>query len=534
METTRIVFFGASGLGERTLAEWPDRLGPVSHFVDNDRRTWGQVRGGLPVRSPETLRTEDPDRLFVVVTSVHYDQIAAQLEAFGLVEGEDFASPQQALNHWALSAGAGQEPGAGSTLTALVVPVSWFGLDYRALRDACAERGARCVFAPPARKDRRVELSLTPADYRDRRRGGVPIFAACVYDICVSLGVTIERLDAANPRHWAAITEQMERCAAAIDAAGRVLDRSAADVVVIPQGHTTVAAVHRYLAILRGLRVVALENSLNATKLVWDDLAGVAVNKIQARNHYWRWADLVDPAAADAHVRWYLSSIKTLKQAQHQSPSSEWAGRRRAGRTVLYLANVLTDASVMFNSRVGSQVDAIAATAEWALDHACTFILKLHPRERPGHAPLYEGLTLNALRENRRLWDRLSASGDVVIDADNAYDTYALIRDSDVCVTICSQAGLEALMMGKETVLLGDAYYGGLGFTHEVHGLSQLGPALDQALQPAGRRRDPGAVAKFFYVLDRLYCIDKSESGVAGLLCPSSRRAGASRRDEAA
>jgi hypothetical protein len=376
----------------------------------------------------------------------------------------------------------------------------------------------RCVFAPVPRAERRVELSLQPDGFRTLRHAGVPLFAACVYDVCVSLGVTVERLDAADPVQWTAITDHMERCAASIDLAAHVLNRSTPDAVLIPQGHTTIAAVYRYLAVLRGLRVVAIENSLNGNRLVWDDLAGVAVNKIPARNYFWRWVDLVDPVAAAAHVRWYLSSIKTLKQSQHQSPDTEWSGSRRVGRTILYLANVLTDASVMFNSRVGSQAEAIKATARWALDHGCSFVLKLHPRERPGHCQAYEGLTLRALREDVPFWKRVSDTEDFVIDTDNRFDTYALIRDSDVCVTICSQAGLEALLMGKETVLLGDAYYGGLGFTHEVHDPAQIGQALDASLAPAGRRVDPDRIARFFYILDQIYCIEKSEHGVAGLL----------------
>ena len=105
-----------------------------------------------------------------------------------------------------------------------------------------------------------------------------------------------------------------------------------------------------------------------------------------------------------------------------------------------------------------------------------------------------------------------------VIDMDNRFDTYGLIRRSDICVTVCSQSGLEALMMGKEAVLLGDAYYGGLGFTHDVHQLDQLGPALHAALSPSGRRADPVKVAKFFYIFDQVYCAEKSTSGVADLI----------------
>jgi capsule polysaccharide export protein KpsC/LpsZ len=92
-------------------------------------------------------------------------------------------------------------------------------------------------------------------------------------------------------------------------------------------------------------------------------------------------------------------------------------------------------------------------------------------------------------------------------------------------VTVCSQAGLEALMMGKEAVLLGDAYYGGLGFTHDVQDRTQIGPAIATALSTSGRRLDPDRVARFFYVLDRLYCVEKSERGLRDVLLRTLGRA---------
>lgn len=524
MPSDCIVFFGASELGQRTLAAWPQDCPPVSYFVDNDARKWGRTVAAVPILAPETLRQED--RVFIVVTSVHYDEIAQQLEDMGFVEGEHFSPPQQALHQLPLSPGPEALLETRSDSTAIVAPINWVGwfqLDVQAVLTACAERGTRCILPPRPRRDRRVSLSLERSRFREVRRAGVPLYIASVYDICVTLGVTIERLDPANSAHWNAITDHMERCAAWVEVARRELDRAKPDAVLIPQGHYMVAAIYRYLAILRGLRVVAVENSLNGRRLMWDDISGVAVNKVAVRNHYWRWADLIDAGAAEAHVEWYLSSIKSLKQAQHQSPASAWTGPRRSGRTVLYLANVLTDSSVMFNSRVGSQTEAIKATARWALENDCTFVLKIHPRERPGHDKLFDGLTLNALQEDEAFW-ALTDSADCVIDHDNRYDTYGLIRQADACVTVCSQAGLEALMMGKETVLLGDAYYGGLGFTHEVHDTAGIPSAVKAALDRTPARVDAPRVAAFFYVLDRLYCVEKSAAGLAGLLDPHGER----------
>jgi hypothetical protein len=51
-----------------------------------------------------------------------------------------------------------------------------------------------------------------------------------------------------------------------------------------------------------------------------------------------------------------------------------------------------------------------------------------------------------------------------------------------------------------------------------VHHLDQIGAALHTALTPEGRRAAPSTVAKFFYIFDQLYCIEKSTDGVADLI----------------
>ncbi len=522
--TRTIVFFGASEAARVALQDWPADL-PVSYLVDNDPAKWGRIFEGLAVRSPAALEAEQFGSLFVVVASRWHEEIALQLEGIGLIRGRDFATASEAVRTLR------QLPSTVEPHDAVAMQFEdhWFGIDYDRLRDLCAQRGIRYVPARVPYHSRECSLvAIDRAGYRSIRFHGVPLYDACLLDICVACRVTPDRLDADDPADWSAIVDHLRWAARIVDVARRALDDARPDVVVIPLGYTTLGAAYRYLAILRGIRVLALENSFNNARLVWDDLSGIAVNRIPARNCYWRWMDLVDDDTAASHVRSYLSSVKSGKRDDHRSPSTRWAGPRAGGRTVLFLANVLTDSSVIFNSRVGSSAEAIKATARWALEHDCTFVLKVHPRERPGSPVLrravpfaeysYEGLTMRALREDAAFWDLVSSSDRCVIDHDNRFDTYDLVRQSDVCVTVCSQSGLEALMMGKEAVLLGDTYYGGLGFTHDVHHIDQVGSAVAAALDPARRRADARKIARFFYIFDQLYCVEKSTEGVAGLI----------------
>jgi hypothetical protein len=524
--TRKIVFFGASQAARDALRDWPVDL-PIAYVVDNDRGKWGGTFEGLSVKNPAALDAEPFDTVFIVVASCWFGAIARQLEAMGLIRDRDFSPSGDAVGLLRRGACA-----AISFHDAVVMQVEdhWFGIDYERIRDLCAQGGIRYVAARVPCQDEEIgRVTTDRTGYQSLKYLGVPLYDACLLDLCAACGVTPDHIDPADPSHWSAIVHHLRSAAHIVAVARKALDDVRPDAVVIPSGHTTLGAAYRYLAVLRGIRVLALENSLNDARLVWDDLSGIAVNRIPARNYYWRWADLVDDDEAIAHVAAYLASIKTGKHSDHRSPPTPWTGSPTPGRTVLYLANVLNDSSVIFNSRVGSGADAIKATARWALEHGCTFVLKIHPRERPGsptlHRPLpraeysYEGLTLRALQDDRAFWSMISCSAHCVIDADNRYDTYDLIRRSDVCVTVCSQSGLEAAMMGKETVLLGDAYYGGLGFTHDVQHIDRLGFAIAQALDPARHRVvDPRKIAKFFYIFDQVYCVEKSADGVAALI----------------
>lgn len=75
-KATRVVLFGASGLGEIFLAEFTGSANVVG-FVDNDPRKAGGKLGGVPIFVFDQLASLKPD--FIVVTSQYYEQIINQL-----------------------------------------------------------------------------------------------------------------------------------------------------------------------------------------------------------------------------------------------------------------------------------------------------------------------------------------------------------------------------------------------------------------------------------------------------------------------
>lgn len=82
----KVVVFGT---GKKSDEFWFDRI-PVRYFVDNDQRKWGTLHRGIPVKAPRVLLDEDKDQLLVVIASMYDEEIASQLESYGLREGIHF------------------------------------------------------------------------------------------------------------------------------------------------------------------------------------------------------------------------------------------------------------------------------------------------------------------------------------------------------------------------------------------------------------------------------------------------------------
>jgi 2-polyprenyl-3-methyl-5-hydroxy-6-metoxy-1,4-benzoquinol methylase/predicted SAM-dependent methyltransferase len=116
-------------------------------------------------------------------------------------------------------------------------------------------------------------------------------------------------------------------------------------------------------------------------------------------------------------------------------------------------------------------------------------------------------------------------SGALFVDSENEYDTYQLIDRADLCITINSQAGLEALLKGKELVLCGTAFYGGLGFTHKADDAATLAVCIDRALDAGLARNTSDAARRFFHVYLNHTCCEKTPHAIAELLAGGSRTA---------
>lgn len=79
----KIVVFGAGKMLKHYLRHTDKRFHPV-FVTDNDKRKWGTVIHGCEVRSPEAINEIPKDKQYVIICSIYYREIRAQLEQMGI------------------------------------------------------------------------------------------------------------------------------------------------------------------------------------------------------------------------------------------------------------------------------------------------------------------------------------------------------------------------------------------------------------------------------------------------------------------
>ncbi|MCB2198763.1 TIGR03032 family protein [bacterium] len=85
-QSKKVVAFGAGVTAEKTLHVVQDAF---DYFVDNNEELWGTTFEDRLVFSPEKLREEDPNDLFIVICSTFYEELIVQLEGMGFQPGRN-------------------------------------------------------------------------------------------------------------------------------------------------------------------------------------------------------------------------------------------------------------------------------------------------------------------------------------------------------------------------------------------------------------------------------------------------------------
>ena len=380
----------------------------------------------------------------------------------------------------------------------------WLGLDPKRVTNELHRRGIQSGTYG-------LDVKPSAAATREWRASWNDALKYAVAIECEAVG---PRVLEENPSVVAAWRAKIMQTAGAIE---KALDDMAPDLVVLVQGYEPANAIARSWALSNGCRLLALENTALKNRMLWDDVSGITTNRSLAANYFWRYESLITASEEERFRQTVLGSVRSFKSGEHAGPHAPVA-KPIDQPYVLFLGQVYTDSSVVFGLAEWSEpIQIISKLAEWCSQRGYRLVIKLHPKEAQGKDPVlgrpYHQLTFRKIRETPGLMERLALHG-VVIDSENSLDTYDLIEKSAFAVTINSQAGLEAAMIGKAVVVCGRCFYGGLGFTLDAPSPSLLPVRLEQAVEGV----DANAAVQFGLIFYEKYCVEKSEDGLIRLV----------------
>jgi len=173
-------------------------------------------------------------------------------------------------------------------------------------------------------------------------------------------------------------------------------------------------------------------------------------------------------------------------------------------RCVLFLGQIAYDASISRDSGTVSQLDVVKRLLGWAREHPSSrVIIRLHP-----NTSLFSERKLSTLLSSYE-HDGLPANVEVICGLEA--NTYSLMGQADVGITVSSQAGLEMVALGKPVVCLGKAFYGGLGITIDSD-CENIESAIARAYQCETSRERRRIVVQvlYFWTNDYLFGVDRS------------------------
>lgn len=82
-EGKQLILFGAGKIFENYMMVWGDEYPPL-FCVDNNPETWGKIKCGVEIKSPQAIMDIPPDQRNVWICNLYYRQITEQLQTMGV------------------------------------------------------------------------------------------------------------------------------------------------------------------------------------------------------------------------------------------------------------------------------------------------------------------------------------------------------------------------------------------------------------------------------------------------------------------
>lgn len=414
--------------------------------------------------------------------------------------------------------------------TVMLPLACWLNIDIKSLYFKLYNKNIQLVLLT-RKVDKKLNLkNITPQNYTKFNYKGVNLYKASTYSICDYLEKGEQELNTDKLEDWITIKTHMEYTAKYADYIDLMCKYFNPHKFVFPQGHIFYSSVMRQIALTENIEIIATENTLHKNKILVERTSGITVNRNSVKNKYWRYKDIINIDIAKNFVDSYFSNISKFKQDEHTTPNNNASSpiKKENGRkNILFLAQVSTDTSVLFDIHKGfnNQADAILATAQKTLELNQRLIIKIHPKEIEGISPAankpYANLTLRRLKKNRQFKNYLN-NKNIIVDSNNEHNTYNLIKHSDICITINSQSGLEALLLEKSVILCGNSFYSGMGWTDEAKDKQDLDYFIEKQINNDTLNQRNNDIDIFFYTYLNYSCVDRDIECIENLFAKDS------------
>ena len=510
----KLILFGASKMGK----EIGEALGlPIYYFIDNDPEKWGKKILNKNIKSPQELLDEDRDDVIIGITSSYYNEISSQLKTLGFNENKDFFDLRDIHNV------KGKETiekvksiilkiiedtldlNKSYDTIATTKRISILGITNIELWDLFVRNNTNLIYIESYidfNEKCQYEL-VVKRDYHSTNYRGINLYEVAIFNVCNELCIMEKEFCIDDVNHYNVLKKYYEKAIKYIDAAYSILERGKVSKSLLFHGYDVISNVMRKVSIINDIDTYTFEVTLNKEKIIWDNVSCIPTNKNLAKNYFWRYESLIDDGICENYRKKFLLDVKNKKINEHISSNNQ------LNKTILFLAQVYVDSSIIFGiNNFRTPIHLINDIIEYSLNNDLELIIKLHPSE-----------TYSEYLKDRELtYKKLIKSKFAEEINDNKYDTYSLIDRADVCVTINSQAGLESLLKGKEVILCGESFYGGLGFTYDAYDKQDLYFYFDRIILKENRRNNIRRISKFFYIFNEFYCINKNALSILELL----------------
>ena len=283
------------------------------------------------------------------------------------------------------------------------------------------------------------------------------------------------------------------------------------DRILLFHGYLPEDFVLRSIAKLESIPSVCIERTMRSDRLTWDCLKHTTIGSRQFDEFSKGYNIRIKSNQINEFALNYINNISSYKLGDHKSPENNIELQKGKLR-ILFLGQVYTDASIIFGTKYKiDPIDLMCKISEWCTSRDFISIIKFHPKEYEGKNPInaekYD--SISSIKFNERKKNYLINKSNLVVDDSNSFNTYDLINESDIVVTINSQSGIEAALLGKNVFSIHDAFFANKGFCHVYKNFDDLCLQLDNLINDGitpiiDQERK---VREFFYLYYQIFCI---------------------------